>query len=517
MNLREYQLTAIDDLTTIAASGKRRLLLQAPTGSGKTCIAAQIVAHAVSNQKRVLFLSHRRELVKQAVEKLEAFGVSAGTVMSGDGWDKSHFVDVASIATLHSWCIRRKHEALPRADLVVIDEAHHYNSSKQWQDIVNGYPEAILLGMTATPINRRGAGLGHFFDAMVKCPTIRELTDLDFLVPAKYYAPSIPDLQGIKVQAGDYVENQLEERMDRPKLVGDVVENWVKICPDRKTMIFASGIKHSIHLVEAFNAIGVKAAHVDGKTPQEDRDGIIRGFTSGDIQVLSNCQVFTEGTDIPCASALVFARPTKSLLLYLQVAGRVLRPFQGKQNAIILDHAGVVYEHGPIDQDWDWKLDYGKGDVTTSTRRKMKLKKEITCGQCKMVYFGKLFCPGCNWKPTVKGKPVETYEGYLIALDEVEQEKNKIDEKSWYQQLMHYAAEKNYKPGYASVKFKDKFGRWPPRPWKNLEPIEPGLVIKAWIQSQNIKWAKSRRNPLNQPAAPAQTAVEIYGAQEEFA
>lgn len=514
IELRDYQHTAIDDLTTAAAEGKRRLLLQCPTGGGKTVVAAQIVSHAESNGKRILFLAHRRELVNQTISKLSSFGVEAATIMSGDCWEKGKLVDVASIATLHSWCVRRKHEPLPKADLVICDEVHHLGGSKTWQEIIDAYPEALILGMTATPCSRRGRGLGNYFDAMVKCPTIQELTADGFLVPAKYYVPSLPDLKQVKVQAGDYVEKQLEEVMDRPKLVGDVVQNWVKHCSDRKTMVFASGIKHSLHIVEEFRKIGINAAHVDGATPTEERDGIVRGFSEGSIQVLSNCQVFTEGTDIPAASALIFARPTKSLLLYLQVAGRVLRPFPGKSNAAILDHAGVYYEHGPISQDWDWQLDYGKGDVTTSTRAKVKLKKEITCGQCKLVYWGKIECPECAWKPTVKGKPIATYEAYLIALDEVEQEKNKVDEKSWYLQLMHYANEKSYKPGYAAVKFKEKFHRWPPRNWKNLEPIEPGLVVKDWIRYQNIKWAKSKRNPTNQgPIMPQ----EFMGASEQFA
>lgn len=503
MNLREYQIKAQDDLTQVAADGKRRLLLQAACGAGKTVIAAQIVRHATSNGRRVLFLAHRRELVNQAVEKLRAFGVDAATIMAGDCWEKGKLVDVASIQTLHSWCVRRKHESLPQADLVVIDECHHFSSAKTWQEVLDGYPDALLLGMTATPINRRGKGLGHFFDAMIKCPSIQSLTDSGHLVPARYYAPSIPDLKGLKIQAGDYSEKELAERVDKPQLVGDVPENWARVCPDRKTMVFATGIKHSIHIVEAFKAIGVKAAHVDGATPQDERDSIVKDFSDGDLQVLSNCAVFTEGTDIPAASCLIFARPTKSLLLYLQVAGRVLRPFPGKQNAIILDHAGAVFEHGQVAQEWDWQLDYGNGDAKSATQRRAKLKKEILCQNCKMVYWGQLECPSCQWKPTIKGKAINTYPGYLQALDEIEQEKNGVDEKSWFRQLKHYAAEKGYKPGYAAVKFKDKFFRWPPRQWNNLEPLEPGMVVKSWITSQNIRWAKSRRNPMNQPEPTA--------------
>lgn len=492
---RDYQLQAIDDLTMAAAAGKRRLLLQAACGSGKTVIASKIINHAVSNGKKVLFLAHRREIVNQTVDKLESFGVHAGVIMAGDGWDKSQLVQVASISTLHSWCIRRKNESLPKADLIVCDESHHLSSSGSWKDLVNCYPDSLLLGMTATPCNRRGKGMGHFFDAMIRCPSIRELTEQGYLVPARYYAPSIPDLRGIKVQAGDYVEKQLEERLDKPKLVGDVVENWARICPDRKTMCFASGIKHSKHLVEVFNSIGVKAAHVDGTTPPEERAAAVNGFSSGDIRVLSNCSVFTEGTDIPAASSLIFARPTKSLLLYLQVAGRVLRPFPEKKDCLVLDHGGVVYEHGPIDQDWDWQLDYGDGDIRTKMLGTHKPPKEITCLNCKCVYWKKLCCPECGWKPTVQGKDVQTYPGYLHALDEIEQEKNKVDEKSWYLQMRGYCRSKGKKDGLAFYIFQDKFSRKPPWGWRDLEPIEPGYEVLSYIRSRNIRWAKSRYNP----------------------
>src|SRR3990167_1730911 len=220
---------------------------------------------------------------------------------------------------MHSWVMQRRKESAPPADLVIVDEAVHLQGARTWQDLVALYPQAYIVGFTATPISKAGKGLGGHFDCLVQGPTIGELTRGGWLVTVKYFCPSIPDLQGIKVQAGDYVEKQLEERMDRPKLVGDVVENWARVCPDRKTLVFASGIKHSIHLTEAFNAVGVKAEHVDGKTPAEERAAIIKRFAEGATRVMSSCGVFIEGFDEPSASALIFARPTRSLMLALQI------------------------------------------------------------------------------------------------------------------------------------------------------------------------------------------------------
>src|SRR3990167_2142716 len=164
MNIRPYQLDVIDEITTEAASGKRRIILQAPTGSGKTIIAAQIISHAVSNKKHVLFLAHRRELIWQTMEKLESFGVPHGVLIAGEPYDPTHFVSVASIGTIFSRAMRRKVIGLPKADLVICDEFHHAASSGTWKKILEEYKNSFILGLTATPINVLGFGMGHVAD-----------------------------------------------------------------------------------------------------------------------------------------------------------------------------------------------------------------------------------------------------------------------------------------------------------------------------------------------------------------
>lgn len=489
-----FQFEAIDDITTAAAHGARRILLQAATGAGKTIIASNIIRHATSNGLNVLFLAHRRELVYQCSRKLESFGVPHGVLIAGDPWDPTRLVNVASIQTLHSRTVRRKRIAFPKADLVIIDEAHHLNSSKTWQDVIDAYPEAFILGLTATPINRRGRGLGHFFDEMVCCPSILWLIENGYLVPPRYFVPSLVDLKGLRVVAGDYVESDLEERMDVPKLIGDIVENWAKFGEGRQTLVFASGVKHSLHLADAFKKVGISSAHVDGNTPSEERDQILSDFREKRVQVLCNCAVFTEGTDLPEAACLVFARPTKSLLLYLQVAGRVLRTFPGKKDAIILDHSGVLYEHGQIAQDWVWKLDYGEGDVRKETERTVKMPRGITCENCKCAYFSRLDCPECGWKPVMRGKELNTYGEYLQALDEIENPPP-VDEKTFYLMLLGYCAEKGKKPGLAFFKFQEKFDKKPMWSWKDLPPIEPNVEVRAWLRKQNAKWHWEQKNP----------------------
>lgn len=505
IELRPYQSKVIDAITSEAIT-HRRIILVAPCGAGKTVIASKIIQHASLSGKRVLFLAHRRELVAQASEKLMSMCVDNSILMATEPYDTTLPVCVSSLQTLYARGISRKKIEMPKADLVIFDEAQHLLTSNTWQKILAAYPDAYVLGLTATPINRSGGGMEHAFDVMVKCPTIQELTDQGFLVPARYFCPSIPDLAKIKIQAGDYNAGQLEERMDNPKLIGDILENWSRICPDKKTIVFASGVKHSIHIAEGFRSIGVKAEHIDGNTPSLERDEIVRRFKNGDVQVLSNCAVLNEGFDCPEASALVFARPTKSLLLYLQVAGRVLRPFQGKADCIIIDHAGVFYEHGPVAQDWDWQLTYGENKtVSGSMKAKTKKKRvDITCVKCKCVFQGRIDCPSCGERVKIGGKDVDSYEGYLLELD-AQNAPKQVDKLSFYLMLRGYAAEKGKNENAAYYQFLRKFGTKPPWAWKSMQPLAPSLEVLSWIRHNNIAYAKTMKqkfrhtNPVADP------------------
>lgn len=503
MELRQYQQDCIDDLTTEASNGKKKIILQLPCGAGKTVIASRIIQHATSSGKKCLFLVHRRELLWQAVDKLEKYGMSCGIILAEEPHDPTLPIQVASIQTLYSQAVKRMKITMPKADIVFVDEVHHSLSSKTWQKIIENYKNSYIIGLTATPINRLGRGMNGMFESLLCGPKISNLIDLGHLVPVKYFVPSIPDLKGVKVRQGDYAEDQLEARMDKPELIGDICVNWSRIAPTRKTIVFASSVKHSIHIAERFNSIGVRAEHLDGESEKIKRDSIIKEFSQGNLQVLTNCALFTEGTDIPAASCLVFARPTKSLLLYLQVAGRVLRPFPGKSDAIVIDHAGVIYEHGVIEQDWKWELDYQDRTINElmSRSKKEKSKKQITCGSCSLLYSGQLHCPACGWKPKVRGENVPTYEAYLYEL-----EKETIapieDQQKWWQELQGYAVLHQYKRGWAWFKFKEKFGFNPPGKILRFQEIAPGLEVKSWVRHTQIKWAKSKNNPKNIPNVP---------------
>ena len=185
-------------------------------------------------------------------------------------------VQIASIQTLSARAIRSRTIDLPRADLVVIDEAHHCRA-KTYRKIIESYPKAIILGMTATPCRGDGRGLGNVFDCIIECPPVQALIDLGFLVPTRVYAPVVPDLKGVRVEKGDYAKGQLAERMNQGELIGDIITTWLRLSERRKTVVFASGVEHSVHIRDEFRRAGIMAEHVDGSTPVDERESILAG------------------------------------------------------------------------------------------------------------------------------------------------------------------------------------------------------------------------------------------------
>ncbi|MGQ9814240.1 MAG: DEAD/DEAH box helicase family protein [Candidatus Roseilinea sp.] len=351
MILRPYQEQAINTTRAKIAAGVRRILLTAPTGAGKTCIAAGIVLSAVAKGKRVLFLAHRRELIDQTVNKLVDAGVpNLGVIMAGNKLrNASAPVQVASIQTL----IRRE---LPPADLIIIDEAHRANA-RSYLSVVANYPDATIIGLTATPERTDGKGLDDLFDDMVTVETVPNLIKQGFLIKPTYYVGPTADLSGVRTTHGDYDEHQLAEAMDRPKLTGDIITNWKRLANGKPTAVFAVNVAHAEHLVAEFRAAGVSAAMVCGKTPRAQREAIIADWREGYIQVVVNILVFVEGFDFPGMECVVLARPTQSVSLYLQAVGRVMRPAPGKTSALVLDHAGCYQLHGLPHIEREWTLE----------------------------------------------------------------------------------------------------------------------------------------------------------------
>lgn len=343
--LRPYQVDVIAKLEQAIAAGKRKILLVAPTGSGKTVIMAAVIDAVVAKRQRALLIAHRREIISHTSRKLFDREIRHGIIQSGFAPRPLEAVQVASIQTLRVRALSSDALRLPPAELLIIDETHHARADT-YQKVINAYPHAVLIGLTATPCRGDGRGLGNIFEVMIECPQVAALTSQGYLVRSRVYAPVNPNLTGVTVRNGDYAENELAHLMDRAKLVGDIVTHWHRHAERRATIVYATSVAHSVHIRDELRRSNVLAEHIDGSTPTEERDRILAQLARGDVEVVCNCMVLTEGFDCPDVGCLVLARPTKSLGLYRQMIGRGLRSAPDKMDCVILDHAGAVFQHG---------------------------------------------------------------------------------------------------------------------------------------------------------------------------
>jgi len=496
--LRDYQISAIEKLES---SEKRGSILQAPCGSGKTVMAAELIRRAVEDAKQVLFIAHRRELVRQCSDKLHRFGVDHGIIMAGFQKRLAPDVQVASIQTLGRR-LKSKRLDPPRADLIIFDECHHA-ASASYMAVLEKYPNARVVGLTATPIRSDGVGLGgsNLFQDIISTPSIVELIELGHLVPIEYYAPSKPDLKGLRILAGDYSPGQLEKRMDKVQLIGDIVENFSRICPDRQAVVFSTGVGHSKHIRDQFLEAGILTEHLDAKTPKKERDDILERLKTGETQIVTNCMVLTEGWDCPPVSCCILARPTKSLGLYLQMAGRILRPTEGKTNAILIDHAGAIDRHGFVHRQRDWSLDPHTPIESRSQGAKQPVP--ITCEQCKAVYESEPKCPKCGFMPIEKAREFNVLKGDLGHLDPTGEWTGKKDtpyqRERFYHELRYYGDERGFKPGWAAYNFKEKYGCWPQKYKPN--PVRPGAETRRWIKKKKEEYWKNKTREFRAPQA----------------
>ena len=366
----------------------------------------------------------------------------------------------------------------------------HSSNAPTYKAILEHYKDKYIIGLSATPLGASGTGLGTTFQEIVQCVPTAELISQGFLVPPVHYAPSKPDLTGVGVVAGDYNKKQLGERVNKPRLVGDIYENWARLASDRSTIIFATNVKHSVAIKQEFEKYGVSIAHIDAHTCDEEREDIYRGFENGDIQVLTNVGVCCEGSDLPIASAVVIAKPTLQIGRWIQMGGRGARPYPGKENFLILDHAGCIERHGFIDDEVEWSLDAKKPAAKKKVVRK-KEKTLLTCEECSFVFSGKR-CPQCGLDVPDWGKKIEAAEAELVEIGKVKQRPPTMEEKrKFYGMLEWWRRDKGYREGWVAHKYRSKYNCWP-RGMKDVRPEYPDAGFFNWIKYLNIKSAKRR-------------------------
>lgn len=410
---------------------------------GKTTIFSYVTHSAVAKDRTVFLLCHRAELVKQIAATLARFETQHQIIAPGPiirqaqvaqfkahGRTYVHRDARAYVASVQTLVKRLDDPALPVPDIIVVDECHHLIQDSTWGRIVERYPQAKILPVTATPIRLDGKGLGvgagGFADDMIMGPTMRELIDGGYLSPYRIFAPpNLLDLKGVRTRAGDYAKDQLAEAVDKPKITGDLVEHYQRLAAGRRAIVFCVSVSHAQHVADAFQAAGVAAEVLDGSQDAGERDARIKRFESGETLVLTSCDIVSEGFDLPAIEVAILARPTQSLSLYLQQVGRALRVFPGKAEAIILDHVGAVITHGLPDEDREWSLDgvkRGKRETPANDNGEPGVASVSTCPKCYTVHLPAPECPTCGHVYPVRERKIETTDGQLQEITAAELE-----------------------------------------------------------------------------------------------
>lgn len=350
--LRDYQQELVSQIFASWKSGNRKVMLQLPTGAGKTIIFAAITNEFLKQGKRVMIIAHRKELITQAADKIRSTTkIQPGIIQSGFEQNLGSYVQIASIQTL----IRREYPV--KVDLLVFDEAHH-TVSNSYKKIFEQYPNALVLGVTATPVRTDGQGFRNIYDDLISGISVTDLIQKDYLSNFRLFgAVSKIKTQGINITAGDFNLQELSQAVAEADITGDLVPTWKKYAEGKKTILFAVDVTHSKECTKAFSNAGISAEHIDGTTPAKERDAILERFRNGKTLVLCNCNIVTEGFDVPTIEAIQCVRPTLSFVFYMQMFGRALRPAPGKEYAILIDHTNNWGIHGLPDQPQEWSLE----------------------------------------------------------------------------------------------------------------------------------------------------------------
>lgn len=459
--MRNYQTKLITDIRKSAAS-HRSIVAVLGCGGGKSVIQAEIARLATSKGNRVLFLVHRRELCRQITDTFTAQGVNmelceVGMVqtisrrLSSQSQECEHdipnfHIQKESGTTAARPAVRKPAKGRRDGDkekpaLIITDEAHH-STAKTYRKIYDRFPDALLLGFTATPIRLNRGGLGEVYEDLITSVSTRWLIDNNFLADYKYYSVELADTSKLRTRAGEFKADEVAALMNSRAIFGNTVEQWEKLARGKKTICYCAGVAASKATAEAFRAAGHTAYSLDGKTPQEERDSVMERFRSGEITILCNADLFGEGLDVPDCECTVLLRPTQSLTLYIQQAMRSMRYMPGK-TAIIIDHVGNCYRHGLPDDPREWTLEPKAKQETV-----VKIRE---CRQCFAVYSPTLSkCPYCgaeaeHEKRTVNRKTVDVDLKEIRRQEKIRNTRLQDAEFETWEDIVEFQKAKRYK------------------------------------------------------------------------
>jgi len=485
--LRPHQSDLITEIYRALADGIRHIVVQAPTGFGKTIVGATLAKRNCDDRRRTLFTVPALSLIDQTVEKFFAEGICDVGVIQADhemtNWSRPvqiASVQIASVQTL----MRRQ---MPPIDMVIVDEVHRwFDAYEEWLE--GPWKHLPVIALTATPWTR---GLGKHFGKLIVGATAAQLIDAGYLSKFRVFAPASPDLTGVRTVAGDYRDDDLSKAMDKAPLIADVVNTWIDRGQDRPTLCFAVDRAHAKHLQQKFIEAGVASGYIDAYTKADERKEIARQFHHGEIKVVCNVGCLTTGIDwdVRC---IILARPTKSEILFVQMVGRGLRTADGKSDCLILDHSDNHIRLGFVTDIHHDKLDDGKPRQKALPKEQEALPKK--CPKCSYLKAPKLVvCPACGFKPEPKCKVVNE-DGELVEFSSRNAVKGPTQQELiiFHAELRAIERERGFKRGWAAHKYKDKFGSFPPWAWNERPTCTPTASTLSWVQSRQIAYAKRR-------------------------
>ena len=493
LQLRPYQALSVESLRTGFRSNHNRQVLAAPTGAGKSRIMESMIRSAMEKGSRIMFICERRILVDQFSAHLDRAGIDHGVLMAGHWrFRPDRQVQVASAQTIE------RMESLPTTDIVFIDELHAC-MRKSIINMLERQPKLRVVGATATPFH---PVIGKYFTNVVSVTSMADLVKEKFLVPFRVFVAKEIDTSGLKVVAGEWKKDDLEKRGQQ--IVGDVVADYIRISNQvfggyRKTICFSCGIAHGAELAQKFNEAGINAVQISSEDNEEYRDEVLKDFARPDseIKVVISVAILSRGFDQSDVDYVILARPLKkSFSEHVQMVGRGARIHPGKEMCVIQDNSGNWLR---VADDWD-KLyhdgvqELGQGqDAKPKKEPSQEQKDACKCPKCSMVWAGGDTCLNCGFV-RVKRNEVIAIPGEMVEIGASKRKADKFSPEfkaDFYAQLLGYADDRGYKPGWAFYQYKDRFGVQPSM--AKPEPAAPGPALHSWITSQNIRKAKSRR------------------------
>jgi superfamily II DNA or RNA helicase len=386
---RPYQTALVYEVSKLFALGHRRLVIQLPTGGGKTQIASELVRRAKA--RRILYIVPSAEILGQTSASLTRAGV-AHTVLSAG--KRFRTTNVSCLLAMSQTLARRLDTSMFdgwQPDLIFVDEAHKLID--QHRKVLDAW-KCPVIGLTATPVRLDGQPLAALFPVLICGPSIKSLQRQGFLVPCTTINAYMPDLSGIKRRRGDFDQEALDRAYSDDSVVNSAVKWWLKYAKGRRTIAFTPGVSSSLRLVAAYRAAGIRATHVDGTTPKAQRDEALEKLKRHELDVVFNCALFIEGLDVVEVSCVQLLTSTESLSKFMQAVGRGLRPAPHKRDLLLLDHGGNSLRHDRVDADRDW---YHGGVSTEGTKQTC-----LCCGA--FIEAHRNLCPSCYRVPVPKPK-----------------------------------------------------------------------------------------------------------------